>query len=309
MPLDRAFGKLEQQDQVSGVERKIFEILVHEHKESAISIEDFLDLYGADIIARDQEYVARVKADIEKRPYTKRAQILEALINEQIELSDWFGPEAQTITPADFDDFRNGVDIAVEFEGEEGFKHLALGVDVTSNTAQLADKLGQVKKRILNGKLTVMKYFKSERSNIRGELGNIPNLVVGASGELIQELSELWLSANNARIRKDNAGLSQESIDSQRRLAREAQKKLAGHRTKVLVLNEMKIQLETFIPFAAKNGQEGAAAKFSQLLEMVNELLTDTEISVDDQIKNQQDQFFLGLAEQLKAFEGIAVPE
>ena len=307
MAPERSFEKSGKQEQISSAEQKVFDFLVPKYQKSAIKIEDFSDLYGDDVITNDLMYVAQVQANIEKRPYTKRALILEALLNEQIELSDWFGPEAHTITPSDFDDFRNGVDIVIEFEEDGGFKQLALGVDVASSANHLTDKLAQIKKRILNGRLTVMKYFKSERSNIRKELRGIPNLVIGASGEVIRDLSDLWLAANSSKFRRDK-DLSPESIDNQKKRAKESHRQLADHRTKALILREMKMQLEVFIPFALKNKQEEVAEKFSKLLQVVNELLKEVKLSDEDELKNEQDYFFVSLAEQLRSFEDIVIP-
>mgnify|MGYP001569067552 CR=1 FL=1 len=46
------------------------------------------------------------------------ATIMEAIIHEQIELNDWLGPDAETITPSQYDVIANGVDSIIRFQHE-----------------------------------------------------------------------------------------------------------------------------------------------------------------------------------------------
>src|SRR5258708_26388042 len=99
------------QERLMPAEAKVFDLLVIEHKKSAIKLRDFLSLYGPTVIEADQRYIDERRKKIEQSHTepTKRSEIVEALISEQIELSDWFGPEAATIVPSEFDDLKNWI--------------------------------------------------------------------------------------------------------------------------------------------------------------------------------------------------------
>ncbi len=291
------------QEHLMPAEAKIFDLLVAKHKKDAINMGDFLDLYGETNIKEDGDYVARKRKRIEEAGTgpSKRAEIVEALISEQIELSDWFGPEAATFVPSEFDDLKNGIDIAVEFEREEGFKHLALGVDITSSIEGLTKKILIAKERIREGQLTRIKYFVSDRSHIRGELGKIPLFIIGLSPKVINELSELWLTAHAPRLQKDTTGLSEETIAHQREMARIAQQKLARHRVRELVLDEISNQAQIFRDYALQNNQNVAAEKFQGVLNIIA-TLNHVELSPEESLENMGDSVNQGLQYLLKNF-------
>lgn len=293
------------QEHLMPAEAKIFDLLVPKHKEAAIQMDDFTDLYRAGV-EEDKAYVAEKRKRIEEAHTgpTKRAEIAEALISEQIELSDWFGPEATTFVPSEFDDLRNGVDIAVEFEREEGFKHLALGVDITSSLEGLTKKILRVKERIGKGELTSIKYFLSDRSHIRGELGKIPLFIIGLSPKVINELSELWLTAHASRLLKDVIGLSAEAIEHQREMARVAQQKLGRHRVRELVLTEILTQAKIFRDYATQNKQDAVAEKFQGVLNII-EALDRPELSAEESLENMGDSVNQGLQYLLKNFDEL----
>lgn len=141
----------------------------------AIDIEDFSDIYKD--TEKDKEYVEAMEKKFEESSMDspkefqymqKMGKILEAIIHEQGELSDWFGENATTITPARYDDIKNGIDSIVEFqEGESSASHLALAIDVVSGQ-EIQKKFARIKDDINKGHLSEIKYFKSEHLHIKG---------------------------------------------------------------------------------------------------------------------------------------------
>ncbi len=293
-------------DNLSPLERKVYDNLISRHDEAAINIEDFRDLYGNTNVNSDAAVVARKEADPDFEKPSLRSRLFEALITEQIELSDWFGPEAATIVPSRFDDYEHGVDIAVEFEGDEGFKHLALGIDITSSEARLAKKLRVIKRHIASGTLTKIKYFQSDKSNIRGEIREIPQLLVGASTKLIQELCELWATAHNYKLHSAE-GLSQESLDSQREAAIKAQKGLARHRARGLILHQAILQLDVYAKFALQCGKPEIEAKFKSIRAVLKDINSkaDTEQSATAELENLKDPVSEALESLLRQFDTL----
>ena len=298
-------------EKISETEEKVFKLLIPKHKESAINMADarFKKLYGEEAVRRDKLNVESKKARIKEEGSepSKRAQILEAVLSEQIELSNWFGQEAMTIVPSEYDDIYHGIDSAIEFGNpNQEFQYLTMGLDVTSSSNFIEKKLRKIKSHIIDGSLTKMKYFISERNDSRppGLNEKIPNTVIGVDKKAIQELSELWLTINQGR-QTNKQGLSPESIQSQKERVKEAQKKLAEHRVQVMLLEQIEKQLVVFSEFAKKCGKDEIVKKYESLLELVREVLKDKEISDEDEEKNQEDKVFKALDYALQKFDDI----
>lgn len=200
---------------LSGLSEKLKQEKLYERAEETLRENpplnpgNFRDLYGDENVNKDTEYVNRMEKKFQESvsPQSaegrKLAKALEVIIAEQIELSDWFGPDAVTIVPSRFDDIVNGVDLVTEFQNKEERKasHMALAVDVTSGD-DLSGKIERIKKEILHGELARVKYFESEFLGIRGELKDIPRVVVGIEQRAMGPLGELWLANDTKALAK-----------------------------------------------------------------------------------------------------------
>ncbi len=215
----------------------------------------------------------------------KRAKLFEAIVAERAELDNWLGENAQTIVASEYDDIKNGVDLAIEFSTEGGFKHLALSVDVTTSRQVVAQKIERMKKEILNGRLTTIKYFYSEDSNIRGQLMRVPRVLIGADIATAKELAALWLKTKRP---KDN----QE--------ARQSLQALALHRIQFQILEEIKTQLEYFIEFARENKKEELVLEYQRALETISKILeqklSEIKLSEEESQRIQNDPVYRAIA-------------
>lgn len=302
-------------DHLSEAEEKSFELLKTKYEKAPIDMSKFVKVagYGPERIERDKERIERKKKEIKELGTgpTKKAQLLEALLTEQIELSEWFGENTFTIVPAEFDDLFHGVDLALEIVDDNELRHLALGVDVTSSPVAIRKKLKIIKDHIANGTLTSMEYFHSEDHNpdFYGTMANIPQVVVGVDGKTIKELGDLWMSAYGlAKLQRDSKQLplSPESAEHQKKLSREAKQKLADHRVRILMLEEIKMQLTVFHKFAKEKGQNEVADKFLSTLTLIDSILSSKETpSIDDVFKNQEDAVFQSLVDVLNDFDNL----
>ena len=302
-------------DYLSEAEEKAFDLLKTRYEKAAIDMAKFEKVagYGEARVKRDRERSENKKREIRELGTgpTKKAQLLEALLTEQIELSNWFGENTFTIVPAEFDDLFHGVDLALEIEDADGIKHLALGVDVTSSSRSIQKKLKIIKDHIANGTLTSMEYFHSEDHNpdFYGTMSNIPQVVIGIDGKTIKELGELWMSAygfTKLRNGSKQEPLSPESEEHQKKIHKEALQKLADHRVQTLLLEEMKMQLTVFHKFAKEKGQNEVADKFLSTLNLIDSILSSKETpSIDDVFKNQEDAVFQSLADVLNDFDNL----
>lgn len=227
--------------------------------EERINMDDFTDLYSEENVRADKNEVARLKelfaaeTSPEKEEAKKLATILEAIIYREIELSDWLGPNAMTVRPSEYDDIKNGLDVMVEFpEEQRRASHLGLAIDVTFSD-DLTGKFERIKKEIKEGKLTNVKYFNSEHMGIRGELKAIPRVVVGASLQIVKELSDLWMEGKK--------------------------KELAAHPIQYRFLEEILFQLHMFKNYAESAGQSEAVRIYGNALAVIDNIIKEKDIA------------------------------
>lgn len=224
--------------------------------ENEIKLETFTRTYDKDTLARDAQEVQRLEGMFEQSPSKIHADILEAIVCEQGELSNWFGPESQIIKTSRFDDYLNKIDMVIETK-EEGqgvsrFSHLALGVDVTFGSKDLYKKFSAIRANIDKGTLGEVKYFYSDRQRIAKPLSKIPQIVIGVAIERVKELGLLWMNRKN--------------------------KELSEHPVQVTILEEAALQLDAFVAYARKNGGEETARVAPILekeLQKIRELLEE----------------------------------
>lgn len=167
--------------------------------------------YDQQMVNRDMQYVRDRKAQFEKestsesRKDKKLATILEAIINEQVELGDWLGPDAQTITSSEYDDIAHGVDgiIRLQHEGKSG-AYFCLAIDVTFST-DIRDKFNKIMENIERGELTEIKYFALPNPEDVHEYEykggfKMPRVVIGIEKQVVEKLADLWTAKNKKEL-------------------------------------------------------------------------------------------------------------
>src|SRR3989344_2748306 len=236
-----------------------------------IKPENLSGVYSEEEIAGDNYEVRRLKEKFGEQPSKNYAELLEAVIFEHGELSEWFGPGADLIKTSDFDDIKNGVDMVVGFkQGKDNFSNLALGVDVTFGSKILSQKLEKIKKRIDKGKLGEIKYFDSELQKKVGPL-ELPQVVIGVEVETLREVGLLWMNRRN--------------------------KELANHPIQAVILEETKRQLEAFKKYAESQGNNDIAVIYTKDLAIIRRIIANKkDITLGKLVK---DRVFLGIKDEL----------
>jgi|SRR5665811_2052211 len=221
-----------------------------------IDISNFADIYPPEKIKVDSEKVRQLKEKFHSREtpeetrMKKTADILEAIVFKQGELSQWFGEDAVTFGASDFDDIMNGIDMLVRFHLPErsGFEDLALGVDVTF-TSDTTNKFGEILGQIDDGKLAHMDYCPSDGVSKKGFKGNLPKVIIGVEKRTVDELQELWMGREQRALEK--------------------------HRIQIMILKEIELQLETFSLYAISKGREDLADIYDSLLRIIKKILAE----------------------------------
>lgn len=246
-----------------------------------IQLDDFSDLYGKETIEKDSAEVERLEKiyksqeskedrEIEAK---KLSVIFEAIFNQQAETNEWLGENVTTIIPSRYDDIKNGIDSIAEFKEENSKSHLALAIDVTFGS-ETEKKLAKIKESIKKGELSQVKYFMTE--DFRGELKNIPKVIIGADAKTLREISELWIQKRN--------------------------KELANHPIQMQILLEIKMQLESFKQYAEGLRQVNLVSVYENSLSIINRIIDGKEGIINtDEIKN--DRVFNSIQDYMHKFE------
>lgn len=248
----------------------------------------FSDVFSKYEIGKDMELVQYMKRKFQYKYDTqtesvkekmfagkKRSESLEVIIGNQIELNNWFGPDALFNRTTEYDDFFNGVDAVAEFKNKEKPQRLALAIDATMK----ADLTGVKKKidrnisKLLNNNLEV-KYFESKIDNYKGKLKNVIPVVLGVEGEDADELVHKFAELIHLKKKLYKS-------DSDEKLISEKQDQLAKHPVQIIFLKEIKLQLDMYRHILKKENNDNIFVNTQQIDDM-NSL-------IDGILKDKQD--------------------
>ncbi len=290
------------QERLPEMEEALYEVLVPETKRNAIRLEEFADLYDENAIKADLRYIKNLETRFESGVSTKFGELFEAIVDSQIEDADLMGPNASVIVPSRFDDVANGVDSIVEFEEEGATSHLALAVDVTKGREGLKKKFERIRTSIEEGELSRVKYFKSE--NFRGELRNVPRVVIGADHSTVENISDLLLRFIRMKKSIAESRKTKDQSAAAKNLPKEFAKiraELSSHPLQGIVLTEISEQLHAFQNYAERNDQPRVAENYKKVSTVIDEIIHEKEsASQAPLIKNPDDEIFRMIMDEAK---------
>ncbi len=178
------------------------------------------------------------------------------------------------------------MDTIVEFEeGPSSASHLAVAMDITT-AAHLEKKFDHIKDSIDRGELTKIKYFASEKIDVRGEKSNIPHVVIGVDRQTLYDVLDAW-------IRGDT-------------------RKLADHPVQIKILEETRLQLEAFKRYAEHLGKDKIVRVYEKAIAIITDIMSSKEISEKDRQAIEGDEMFKMIknyAEEIASREVSAVRE
>lgn len=225
----------------------------------AIQMTDFEDVYG-DQIRNDTALVKKLESKFKTeetpqlRNTKKIADVLEAIVLMQSEMSEWLG-NATTLRTSPFDDYVNKVDMLAEwYTPQDGSRLLALAVDVTFGPTAIDKKLQEIKREIDSGELGKVKYFKDARGSFKGTRFNVPRTVIGVSQKVVENLAHLWIEGEK--------------------------KQLGVHPVQGVFINQMHSQLLMMRDYAHRNRHFTVADSYDEALSAVSPVHSD-KIDID----------------------------
>lgn len=170
----------------------------------SLKLESFIRPDGSNkrVVENNLAYVEKRRSgfkDLDRQGYVL-AKTFEAALFEGVNKSNWFGDHVTMVMPSEYDDLANGIDGVLEIqEGEGRMSHIGLGIDVTYN--QEPDKKFQIiKEQIDEGRLGLVKYFRSSDGTYEGSLENLPRAIVilkaGDARNIVRDWDENTQSAD-----------------------------------------------------------------------------------------------------------------
>ncbi len=258
-----------QNEQVHPAIERAHNLAIKTLKENSISLDEFEGLYDPKKLERDREKVARKEASFTHEAHKNYSDVLEAIIFDQTDSGTWFSKNTRAIKTSSFDDYYNGSDLILELEDTaRTLSHLSLSVDVTFGTNTEVEKISKIKKNIDSGTLGQIDYFKSSRSQFRGELSLVPQVIIGVEKDTVVNLANLWMDKHEHP---------------------EIETKLDEHPIKRLILSEILLQLYTFRTYANETGKTNLVPIYEKNIQILEEILrnqgvVDTSTLRDDKV-------------------------
>lgn len=160
-------------------------------------LDEFSDLYNLDEIANDKRLVLE-KRKKSIKDYSQRGEMLETILAEFSDMSEWFG-EMSSQKTTEFDDRVNMTDVVLEGETDDGKDiYLAIDCTISQNLNQINKKIDGIIEKINSDELTTIKYFQSEQDpSKKGMLKFVPRVIIALDPQRMDEVCKEVLPVIN----------------------------------------------------------------------------------------------------------------
>jgi hypothetical protein len=239
------------------------------------TLDQFADVYPKWVIEKDKGWVATIKSqfqenfdskpeDVKEKLYgtKKRSEALEIIVGDQIEMNDWFGPNALFTRTTEYDDLVNGIDAVAEFnDPEDNPKRIALGIDASmkADLDKVRQKIERNISKVLNNNLSV-KYFESQIDDYKGRLRDIIPVVIGVEGYDAGLLIEKFAQTIELQQKPDKNPFEEQKLTKMRQ-------DLANHPVQIIFLREIQDQVMMYYHILRKENNPKIQTKPERLME------------------------------------------
>ncbi len=251
---------------------KAYSALMKEHER--IEMDEFEDLYD---VGSDKETIKEYEKKFEEDPTLNKeadyfTELFEALFTDLAEKGRWFD-EAVIQNASRYDDIVNGIDIIAEFQKEGMFSHLGFAIDLTFSN-KIRSKLNRIKREIESGELAKIKYYlSSEEAGVRGELRNVPRVIVGADVNSIKNLANLWFQKRQLSENVNAKGQTETIKKALREKLQEATNDLKTHDIQHRILRQIEFQLEAYLKYAQEEEKTEVAKRLETSLGKIRQIM------------------------------------
>ncbi len=172
----------------------------------------------------------------------QHAEVFQGFLHDQISTNMWLGQNAR-LTLANKLDKQAGIDSVIMLKSQNPERAPEfLGLQIYFRGTKIAETMQAIKERVANDTLTPITTFRVAGQHIR-----IPQIVIGASNVHRQEALDLW-AQNNAEL-------------------------LREHPLKLLLLAQIRLQLQAYQTFAIKSRVTDTAQRYARALALIDECM------------------------------------
>ena len=177
-----AISKLEQRSSYLSAQelRELDKALAHYANEEAPMINEFKDIRPEMDIEKDEKELTRLLSLFKTN--NKEGKEKFELLGKALEMvlmdfgSSWL--PGYISKASEYDDIFNKTDLVLEMENENDHI-IRLAMDVTANSPKTSQKIWEIVKSLRLGRLTKLKYFRSQLDGSR-DIKHVPRVVVGS---------------------------------------------------------------------------------------------------------------------------------
>lgn len=174
------------------------------------------DFLGGEFYTEDSIRTTEEKVDIYEKLFKQELDKYDQVTKDRFEMSkkladclegiilntkSWFGPTSEVYPTTKWDDYVNGVDLVVERMRGGVADHHGFALDVTyGGYNTILKKVNRILGRLKKGDLGKVDFFKSNDGRFKGELREIPLVVIGADGNTMKGLVNLFAEKEDQKI-------------------------------------------------------------------------------------------------------------
>lgn len=126
------------------------------------------------------------------------ADTLEGII---LNVKTWFGPTSSIYPTTRYDDYFNGVDLVAERTQGAAVNHNGFALDITyAGYNAILKKINRIAERLKKGEMGKVTFFKSNDGRYKGQLNQIPLVVIGVDGNTMRSLVNMFAEGEDEKI-------------------------------------------------------------------------------------------------------------
>lgn len=237
--------------------------------------------YDSKMVARDMEIVAALKGRFASQEVENPAiadvkrisDVFEAMLADQIKHNNWFGGNTELIASSEYDDYVSHIDGVLHFKIPGSSDYIALGADVTFSRASVEEKITHIKRSIVDGKLARVKYFELPDGSFKGELKEVPYIILGADANSVLQMAEQWTDETGGKY-------------------------LGKHWMQAQLIDMAIMQCDEFSKFATLRGNTSATEKYGYMKEKLTRIQSMRQ-KIVGQLPEDRDSMFRTMREVL----------
>lgn len=139
-----------------------------------------------------QQELDRLPEDVRQK--VERAKMLaDTLEGIILNVKSWFGPTSNIYPTTRYDDYFNGVDLVAERTQGGASNHNGFALDITyAGYNAIHKKINRIVERLKKGEMGRVAFFKSNDGRYKGQLNQIPLVVIGVDGNTMRGLVNMF---------------------------------------------------------------------------------------------------------------------